>query len=513
MKKVLSFVLILALVLICSVAAVPVSALTSGDFEYEVNPDGKSVTITKCNDALTSVVIPSQIDGYPVTNVSRFAFTYCNNLESITVDKGNSYFSSKDGVLFNKDKTELIKYPAAGSTTSYVVPLTVKHISDDAFYNCHNLESITLPFGVKTIGNSSFETCDLLKNINIPDGVESIDNYAFWNCESLENIKIPKSVESIGNGVLTNCMGLVDITVDENNPCFSSQDGVLFNKDKTELLQYPIGKSRTSYTIPESVSDIGYRAFDSAENLTTVTIPGTAKGIGIGAFEGCSGLKTLVISEGVEVIGDYAFAYCSGIETVTIPASVKWLGNSVFSNCLSMKNITVASGNRYYLSENGVLFDKDMTTLMQYPVASDRTYYTVPDGVLTIGDYAFTYCDSLEKVTIPSSVETIGFNALWGCDKLTIYGEKNSAAESYAETYGIAFVAPGESAHGKVGDTNGDGKVTVADATRIQKHLANILKLEGAELKVADTNGDGKVTVADATQIQKYLAKVIPSLG
>ena len=80
------------------------------------------------------------------------------------------------------------------------------------------------------------------------------------NCERLENIKIPKSVESIGIGVFNNCMGLVDITVDENNPCFSSQDGVLFNKDKTELLQYPIGKSRTSYTIPKSVRDIGYRA-------------------------------------------------------------------------------------------------------------------------------------------------------------------------------------------------------------------------------------------------------------
>ena len=155
MKRALSFALVFILILAYTAVAVPVSALTSGDFEYEVNPDGKSVTITKCNDALTSVVIPSQIDGYPVTNVSRFAFTYCNNLESITADEGNSYFSSKDGVLFNKDKTELIKYPAASSTTSYAVPLSVKDISDEAFYNCDNLESITLPFGVKTIGNSS----------------------------------------------------------------------------------------------------------------------------------------------------------------------------------------------------------------------------------------------------------------------------------------------------------------------------------------------------------------------
>ena len=165
----------------------------------------------------------------------------------------------------------------------------------------------------------------------------------------------------------------------------------------------------------------------------------------------------------------------------------------------------------------------------EYKVNSDGTatitdYYgevtelVIPstlDGykVTEIGSYAFRDCSSLTGITIPSSVTSIGDDAFCGCDKLTIYGEKNSAAESYAETYGIAFVALGESAHGKVGDTNGDGKVTVADATQIQKHLANILKLEGAELEAADTNGDGKVTVADATQIQKYLAKVIPSLG
>ena len=165
----------------------------------------------------------------------------------------------------------------------------------------------------------------------------------------------------------------------------------------------------------------------------------------------------------------------------------------------------------------------------EYKVNSDGTatitdYYgevtelVIPstlDGykVTEIGSYAFRDCSSLESITIPSSVTSIGDDAFCGCDKLTIYGEKDSAAESYAKMFGIAFVALGESAHGKVGDTNGDGKVNVTDATQIQKHLANILKLEGAELEAADTNGDGKVTVADATQIQKYLAKVIPSLG
>lgn len=165
----------------------------------------------------------------------------------------------------------------------------------------------------------------------------------------------------------------------------------------------------------------------------------------------------------------------------------------------------------------------------EYKVNSDGTatitdYYgevtelVIPstlDGykVTEIGSYAFRDCSSLTGITIPSSVTSIGDDAFCGCDKLTIYGEKDSAAESYAKMFGIAFVALGESAHGKVGDTNGDGKVNVTDATQIQKHLANILKLEGAELEAADTNGDGKVTVADATQIQKYLAKVIPSLG
>ncbi len=261
----------------------------------------------------------------------------------------------------------------------------------------------------------------------------------------------------------------------------SGDFGYKVNPDGTATITAYYGQV-TELVIPSTidgykVTAFGNFAFWDCGSLERITIPSSVTSIGYSAFFACSSLESITIPDGVEYIGNSAFEYCSSLERINIPSSVTSIGDYVFRRCSSLESITI------------------------------------PDGVKYIGNWAFEDCSSLIGITIPSSVTSIGDDAFRGCDKLTIYGEKNSAAESYAETYGIAFVALGESAHGKVGDTNGDGKVTVADATRIQKHLANILKLEGAELEAADTNGDGKVTVADATQIQKYLANVIPSLG
>ena len=157
----------------------------------------------------------------------------------------------------------------------------------------------------------------------------------------------------------------------------------------------------------------------------------------------------------------------------------------------------------------------------EYKVNSDGTatitdYYgevtelVIPstlDGykVTEIGSYAFRDCSSLTGITIPASVTSIGDDAFCGCDKLTIYGEKNSAAESYAEMLGIAFVALGESAHGKVVDTNADGKVNVTDATQIQKASSEKIKLDKDSEALGDVNSDYKTDVLDASIIQMAL--------
>lgn len=202
------------------------------------------------------------------------------------------------------------------------------------------------------------------------------------------------------------------------------------------------------------------------------------------------------------------------VGTATITAKFTYMGTPYSSTCL----VTVSSSVLDCLS---FTINNEEVTITGCDTSISGSL-TIPDTingypVTAIGDFAFGNCISLESITIPSSVESIGYDAFCGYNNLTIYGYSGSFAESYARDNNIKFVALGEGddkpVGTKIGDTNGDGKVTIADATQIQKHLANIVTLKGAELEAADTNGDGKVTIADATQIQKYLANLIPSLG
>ena len=231
---------------------------------------------------------------------------------------------------------------------------------------------------------------DSIKTVTIGDGVTSIGGYAFYNCRSLTSI-----------------------TVDENNTKYSSDAyGTLFNKDKTTLIQYPIGNARTEYMIPDSVTSIGSEAFEDCYLLTTVTIPDSVTSIGSSAFEDCSSLTTVTIPDSVTSIGTWAFGYCSSLTTVTIP-----------------------------------------------------------DSVTSIGWYAFYDCSSLTTVTIPNSVTSIYSDAFYGCTNLTIYGYAGSYAESYAKKNDIPFVA-GCAVH-----TFGEWTVTVAatcTAAGVKTHTCTV---------------------------------------
>lgn len=167
----------------------------------------------------------------------------------------------------------------------------------------------------------------------------------------------------------------------------------------------------------------------------------------------------------------------------------------------------------------------DSGFVYQYPIKNNRDELKnviLPDTLKEIGDYAFDECNNLKSITIPQSVETIGEMAFGytfdysvfevkKIDGFTIYGYKDSAAEEYANENGFNFVELDNEI--LIGDVNGDGVVSVSDATSLQKHLANGKIFDEALLKIADTNGDGEVTVADATLIQKYLANSVSSLG
>ena len=383
---------------------------------------------------LTSIEIPSS-----VTNIGGQAFESDHSLTQIIVAVDNLNYCSIDGVVFTKDTTTLIFYPA-GKQGNY-----------------------TIPNGVINIQSMAFWECSLLTGVTIPNSVTSIGERAFKACNSLTSIDIPNSVISIESGALTGCSNLTAINIAENNQLYSSVDGVLFNKNKTILMQYPRGKTG-NYTIPNSVTNIGGYAFGQCDGLTSLNIPNNVISIDASAFDGCGNLISVTIGDGVTSIGTKAFAYCTSLTSVTIgnsvtciednafqccyslpsmsipnnvtsiggsafqycygltsveiPNSVISIGEAPFQECLNLTSITVAADNPNYISEEGVLFDKDKDTLIQYPLGNTRKSYIIPNTITRIGDFVFFGCNSLTSVTIPNGVTSIGRHA-FSCRNLT----------------------------------------------------------------------------------------------
>ena len=384
------------------------SGLTSVTIPSAVTTIGNSA-FSNCS-GLTSVTIPSA-----VTSIGNSAFQSCNKLTAINVESGNQNFFGMDGVLFNKNQSTLIQYPNGKTGVSYSIPASVTTIETYAFYYCSGLTSITIPSSLTTIGS-----------------------FAFYNCSSLTSIIIPSSVTSIGNSAFTSCTKLTAISVASENLNYSSVDGVLFNKNQNTLIQYPIAKTGSSYTIPSSITSIGEAAFYYCNGLTNITIPVSVTTIGNNAFYNCSSLTSIIIPSSVTTIGTYAFSYCSGLTSVTIPSAVTTIGTYAFYNCSSLTSLTipssvtsigtnaftrctkltaisVASENLNYSSVDGVLFNKNQSTLIQYPNGKTGVSYSIPASVTTIGTYAFYYCSGLTSITIPSSVTTIGSSAFYYC--------------------------------------------------------------------------------------------------
>ena len=378
-----------AMVVLCAVCA---GAETYGDLEYSVLDDG-TVEITDYNGSAKTVDIPEKINGKSVTSIGNCAFRYCTSLKSITI-----------------------------------------------------------PNSVMEIGSSAFSGCSSLTSITIPNSVTEIGVYAFKGCTSLTSITIPNSVTNIGDSTFWGCSSLTAIYVAVDNKNYTSVNGVLFNKDKTALICYPAGKTDKSYNITNSVTSIGDYAFNGCSSLTSVTIPNSVTEIGGSAFVGCASLKSITMPNSVTSIGDMAFYKCSSLTSITIPDSVTSIGSSAFSDCSKLRSITipnsvtsigawafngctgltainVAMENQNYVSPDGVLYNKDKTTIICYPAGKKGNNYKIPDGVTEIGSIAFSRCSSLTSVTIPNSVTSIGSGAFNGCTSLTRVTIPNSVTK------------------------------------------------------------------------------------
>ena len=254
--------------------------------------------------------------------------------------------------------------------------------------------------------------------------VTQIDTYAFDGCEDLTSVTIPSTVTTlgIGNNLFSNCQNLSEIIVAEDNATFSSFNGMLFDKNKKTLLCCP--RAKESVEIPNSVTEIGFSAFLGCSSLTSVTIPNSVIKIGMDAFSGCSGVTSVTIPNSVTEIGSTAFSRCSSLTSFTIPGSVTLVGAGALSNCSRLEEIIVAEYNSNYCSLDGVLYNKNQTTLRQVPGA--KKSYEFPNSVTEIGMYAFSGCSGLNSVTIPNSVTKISTSAFRGCTGLTSVTIPNS---------------------------------------------------------------------------------------
>ena len=340
--------------------------------------------------SLTSISIPDS-----VTSIGYSAFSYCSALTSITVDNNNKVYRSENNCIIERKTNTLV----TGCKNS-VIPSSVTSIGEWAFSDCNSLTSISIPASVTSIGYSAFNGCSSLASITIPDSVTSIGDSAFAHCSSLTSISIPASFTSIGDRAFFGCKSLVSIVIPDSVTSIGTW-------------AFYGCKSLTSITIPDSVTSIGNSAFGGCSSLASITIPDSVTSIGDSAFNGCKSLTSLTIPVSVTSIGEWAFNGCSSLTSITIPSSVTSIGTWAFYGCSSLTSITVDNNNKVYRSENNCIIERKTNTL----VAGCKNS-VIPSSVTSIGDSAFSGCNSLTSISIPDSVTSIGSGAFGGCSSL-----------------------------------------------------------------------------------------------
>jgi hypothetical protein len=278
---------------------------------------------------------------------------------------------------------------------------------------CSGTLSITNTLGgypVTSIGCSAFNRCKNLSGVMIPDGVTSVDHHAFRGCSKLTNVTIPASFTSI-EADFACCSRLNSITVDELNPvCSSSADGVVFNKEKTQLILYPSGKAG-EYAIPSSVTQIGSGAFNGSVGVTVVTIPDSVTNIGYKAFAYCSNLANIAIPSKLSGLGWSTFEGCTNLTSITIPGGIAKIEDYTFQGCSALSNVTLRNG---------------VTSLGRAAFAgcSSLTEITIPASVTEISACTFTECPSLTRVLFKG-------NAPSGASDTSIFGDGSSNVTVY----------------------------------------------------------------------------------
>ena len=389
----------------------------------------------------------------PVTEIDDDAFEFCNNLTSISLPNSVTYIgrdafrgcTNLSNITFEEGVKTIGDYAFSGCTslTSVTIPDSVTSIGDSAFYNCTSLTSVAIPDSVTSIGDSAFSGCTSLTSITIPDSVTSIGDTAFYNCTSLTSIAVPNSVTEIGDNAFAYCNSLREFTFGEGVKtvganifegcgnltkvyisdiatwCGISFVDSIFTEGRQLYLNNELIKD---IVIPDTdIVRIGDNVFCNCKSLTSVTIPNDFISIGISSFEGCSSLTNITVPDSVKSIGYRAFAGCNKLECLTIGKGVSEIGGAAFRECTGKLVVNCSIPNGYdgyggvYGTHNKGVF-----------AGSQFTNVIIGDGSKMIGDYAFSWCNSIQSIVIDADITRIGDGAFWSCENLTRVNIPNS---------------------------------------------------------------------------------------
>ncbi len=329
--------------------------------------------------------------GKSVETIGENVFLNSDSLTSITVDEENPYFMVDDGVLYSKDKRELLYCPKNFSGI-YRVAEEVKRIGKSAFRNCNQLTEIVLPEGLEVIGDTAFYGCTQLKQISLPKSVSQIGAYAYKGCPLQGTLDL-MNIKDIGEGAFEGCTGLTSVVLPEN-----------LLRIEASLFQGCTGL--TVVNIPQWVTAIGTSAFASCSRLQSVAIPDEVERIEDYAFKGCSNMKHLAIGNSVKKIGVEAFGECRRLKSLSIPASVDSILSS-FVDCDSVSSLELKDGNRPILIEgkcfNGgnmmidtLYIGRKISGVPQFNECAYLSTLTVGSMILTMQDVSG--CKDLSKV-------------------------------------------------------------------------------------------------------------------
>lgn len=504
MKRLVFLILVTALLAVSlSGCDLLESLFKSEPFDFYLNEEGTGYFLAHINDhEMIEIVIPDTYKGLPVvgisglqgrsdivsvtlpetiTDIDTYTFDGCTSLTSINIPDSVTHigafaFQGCENVIQKQDGIHYVGKWIVGcdeQLDTYTPTLRgdTVGIADRGLWPHSICHSVKLPSALRYIGSEAIEfnwnadTAEPAPVLELPEGLVSI-GWSFIAC-SYPAISVPASLTDIAPGAFHDCWSLTELTIAEDNPAYTAENGVLYSKDKTVLILCINRQSLEHITVPDGVTRIEDMAFDRAEALKSVTLPEGLLSIGSNCFSDCRLLESIQLPSTLVTIPGYAFSNCASLKSITIPAGVTELAGNTFSACTSMKEVTFApgtqigkiyastfegctsletftipasadvsgeslrgctslkeyiveEGNEVYFTRDGVLYANwpDGIALVDYPSAKEDTSFTVPEDVIGIHSHAFDNCRYLQSISLPAGMTYLSEMTITDCENL-----------------------------------------------------------------------------------------------